>query len=165
MIEGLQINHYQPDQHNLAHDPQGGLIFTDKAGVQHRGVTPVRAFPIDAANEDISLIGKDGHELAWIPRLADLDAASRKLLSDELGRRDFMPVIERLEAVSSYGTPSTWSVITDRGHTQFVLKGEEDIRRLRGRALLITDSHGVTYQVTDLLLLDRISRRLLDRFL
>lgn len=76
-----------------------------------------------------------------------------------------MPVIERIEAVSSFSTPSTWSVVTNRGRTEFILKGEEDIRRLRSRALLITDSHGVTYYVIDQLALDRLSRRLLDRFL
>jgi hypothetical protein len=46
-----------------------------------------------------------------------------------------------------------------------VLKGEEDIRRLRDGGLIITDSHGVTYRVHDIRALDRASRKLLDRFL
>jgi hypothetical protein len=46
-----------------------------------------------------------------------------------------------------------------------VLKGEEDIRRLRGTGLLITDSHGVTYRIEDMRVMDRHTRRLLDRFL
>jgi hypothetical protein len=56
-------------------------------------------------------------------------------------------------------------VQTDRGATQFVLKGEEDIRRLDGGALLITDANGVSYRVRDRLGLDRHSRRLIERFL
>ena len=74
-------------------------------------------------------------------------------------------MIERLISVSTFSTPTTWSVRTDRGMSSFVLKGEEDIRRLRGNGLLITDSHGVTYRVLDMRALDRMSRRLLDRFL
>jgi len=49
--------------------------------------------------------------------------------------------------------------------SSFVLKGEEDIRRLRGNGLLITDNHGLTYRVIDMRALDRQSRKLLDRFL
>jgi hypothetical protein len=46
-----------------------------------------------------------------------------------------------------------------------VLKGEEDIRRLAGAALIITDSHGMRFYVADMTLLDKNSRRILDRFL
>ncbi len=165
MIEGFTEHLYNSATDSVAADPHGGLLFTDQSGVVHRAVVPVRAFPIDAADEGVSLVGSEGHELAWIDRLSEIDEASRKLIAAELSRREFMPVIERLETVSTFGTPSTWSVMTDRGRTRFVLKGEEDIRRLRNRALLITDSHGVTYHVLDLLALDRTSRRLLDRFL
>ena len=42
-----------------------------------------------------------------------------------------MPEIRASSRVSSFATPCTWTVATDRGDTEFVLKGEEDIRRLR----------------------------------
>ncbi len=76
-----------------------------------------------------------------------------------------MPEITRLGAVSSFATPSTWHIETDRGPTQLVLKGEEDIRRLPGGRLLIADQEGVSYLIRDPAALDRSSRRLLDRFL
>ena len=62
-------------------------------------------------------------------------------------------------------TPSTWRVDTDRSATTLVLKGEEDIRRLGGRALLVTDSQGLQFRVADVAALDRHSKRLLGRFL
>ena len=62
-------------------------------------------------------------------------------------------------------TPCTWGVVTDRGATAFVLKGEEDIRRLGRDTLLISDNHGIQYLIRDLSALDRKSRKLLDRFL
>jgi hypothetical protein len=76
-----------------------------------------------------------------------------------------VPEIRRLRHVSSFSTPSTWSVDTDRGATQFVLKGEEDIRRIGRTMLLVADSQGLQFVVRDLLALDRHSKRLLERFL
>ena len=165
MIEEAGARLWQPASHRLSRDAHGRLVFTDEQGVQHVGVTPVQAFPIDAPGEHVSLVDADGHERAFIARLSDIDADIRKLLIDEIAQREFMPVIERLLAVSTFSTPSTWTVRTDRGMSSFVLKGEEDIRRLRGNGLLITDNHGLTYRVTDMRALDRQSRKLLDRFL
>ena len=67
--------------------------------------------------------------------------------------------------MSTFSTPSVWQVDTDRGLTSFVLKGEEDIRRLKDGALWISDSHGIQFVVRDRRALDRRSRRLLERFL
>lgn len=149
----------------LARDAFGRLVLTDAQGVHHEGVTPVRAFPIAAPDEGVSLVDTHGHELAWIARLSALPEAPRQLLQEELALREFTPVIERLEAVSTFGTPSSWAVATDRGQAIFVLKSEDDIRRLADGALLITSSHGVQFAVRDRMALDAASRRLLERFL
>ena len=143
----------------------GRLVFTDAAGVEHVGVTPVRAFPLAAPDEGLSLVGPDGHELAWLDRMEALPAAARALVEEELAAREFLPRVERLLSVSSVATPSTWHVCTDRGETRFVLKAEEDIRRLQGTALLVTSSDGLQFLVPDRFGLDRHSRRLLEKFL
>ncbi|RJP64807.1 MAG: DUF1854 domain-containing protein [Comamonadaceae bacterium] len=143
----------------------GRLVLVDEQGLEHVGVVPVRAFPIGAPDEGLSLLGSDGHELVWVDRLAELPAELRTLLAEELAQREFTPVIQRIRAVSTFSTPSTWQVDTDRGATSFVLRSEDDIRRLEDQALLILASHGVTFAVRDRLALDAHSRRLLDRFL
>ena len=71
----------------------------------------------------------------------------------------------RILSGSSFSTPCTWDVETDRGKTTFVLKGEEDIRRLRAQTLIITDSHGLRFLLRDMSGIDKPSRRILDRFL
>ena len=149
----------------LERHASGRLLLTDASGEQHLGVVPVRAFPIAAPDEGISLAGSEGHELAWLERLDSLPEAMRGLIEEELALRDFVPEITRLKSVSSFGTPSTWTVETDRGETSFVLKGEEDIRRLSRESLLIAAGHGVHFSVKDMGALDRASRRLLERFL
>ena len=143
----------------------GRLLFSGVDGQEHVGVVPVRAFPLAAPDEGISLVSTEGHELLWIDRLQDLPEYVRALLQDELALRDFMPEITRLVSVSSFGTPSVWTVETDRGDTVFTLKAEEDIRRLKNGALLIGSGEGVHYGIADVTSLDRTSRRLLERFL
>ena len=149
----------------LKREASGRLHFVDAHGQTHDGVVPVRAFPLAAPDECVSLVSAEGRELVWIDRLADLPAEARTLLQEELALRDFIPEILQLQSVSSFGTPSMWTVETDRGPTTFVLKGEEDIRRLKGSALLIASSDGVQYAIADMTTLDRSSRRLLERFL
>jgi len=150
---------------SLQRDAFGHLVYTGADGVAHNGVVPVRAFPIDGRLEHIALVGREGHELAWIPRVDALDDASRALIAEELARREFMPVVTRIISVSTLATPSRWAIETDRGPTELVLRSEQDIRRVSGNTLLIADGHGLYFLIRDLTRLDRGSRRLLDRFL
>lgn len=145
--------------------PSGRLVLTDADGQVHEGVTPVRAFPVAAPDEGFALLSAEGRELAWFERFQDVPEQARALIAEALAAREFMPRILRLRRVSSFATPSTWDVETDRGDTTLVLGGEEDIRRLGRGALLIEDVHGIHYLIGDLAALDRQSRKLLDRFL
>lgn len=149
----------------LQRDSFGRLVLTTADGERHEGVTPVRAFPIAAPDEGISLINYEGHEVGWADRIADLPPAIAGLIEEELASREFVPEIERIVSVSSFACPSTWQLATNRGPAQLILKAEEDIRRLSQTRLLIADSHGIQFLVRDLSKLDRQSRKLLDRFL
>jgi hypothetical protein len=149
----------------LERDAFGQLVMIDAAGERHAGIVPVRAFPLTAPDEGLSLVGSDGRERVWVDRLDLLPAAMRELLRGDLAARDFAPTLLKLHRVSSFGVPSTWHVSTDRGETSFVLKAEEDIRRLEGGALLIGSAHGVQFRIADVKALDRGSRKLLERFL
>jgi len=149
----------------LSRNPYGKLLMTAADGQVIEGVAPVRAFPIQSPDEGISLVQGDGKEVAWIEHLNDLPPASRALLIEELEGREFMPEIARVKSVSSFATPCTWFVDTDRGETQFVLKGEEDIRRIGAASLLISDSHGIQFLIRDMFTIDKHTRKILDRFL
>lgn len=148
----------------LSRNAYDKLALTLADGQIRTGVVPVRAFPIQAPERDISLLDADGHEVAWIEELARVPEPAQGLIRAALAEREFMPEIRAIRGVSSFSTPSTWQVRTDRGDTSFVLKGDEDIRRLAGNTLLVTDSHGIQFLIRDMTALDRESRRLLDRF-
>jgi hypothetical protein len=150
---------------SLERDDAGRLVLVDSDGTRVVGVVPVRAFPLSQPDRGISLVSPQGSEAAWVDDVQSLPAATQALLNDELAAREFRPTITSIRAVSTFSTPSTWSVTTTRGDCGFVLKAEEDIRRLEGSRLLITSGDGVCFEVQDRWALDRASKRLLERFL
>jgi hypothetical protein len=150
---------------DLQRDALGRWVWTDAQSVRHEQVVVVRAYPVTAPDQGAGVMDAEGHELAWFDRLSEVPADLQSRLREAMQEREFLPEIQQLQSVSSLVTPSTWTVVTDRGTTRFMLKGEEDIRRLTGRVLLINDADGVQYLIRDLAAMDRHSRKLLDRFL
>lgn len=155
-----------PNSFVLERNPFGKLILTNALGARFEGVVPVRAFPVQSPEDGISMVSLDGQEVAWIDQLKEVGQPAQALIRDELATREFMPVIQQIVSVTSFSTPCTWRVETDRGDTEFVLRGDEDIRRIGANgALLVADSHGIQYLVRDHLALGASSRKILDRFL
>lgn len=151
-------------QFQLTRNSFGRLTMT-VGGETHENVEPVRAFPVQTPSEGIGMVCPDGREVAWIERLTDLAPDVRALVEEELQTHEFMPEVSRIGGVTSFATPCTWYVETDRGATEFVLRGEEDIRRIGRNMLLIADTHGIHFLIRDMAGMDRHSRRILDRFL
>ena len=145
--------------------PSGRWFYVTAEGVRYEHVLAVRSFPVAAPDEGIALVNIDGKELLWIPNLSQVESKARANIQKAITQREFMPQILQLYGVSSFITPSTWDIETDRGRTALLLKGEEDIRRLSGAVLLVTDGHGIQFLIRDLAQMDRTSRKLLDRFL
>jgi hypothetical protein len=150
---------------DLQRDAFGRWVMHMPDGTQHVPVTALRAYPVSAPDEGVALMDAEGHEIFWINDLKQLSEPLQLQVLQALNEREFLPEILQLTHVSSFATPSTWSVRTDRGNTQFMLKGEEDIRRLTCTVLLINDANGVQFMIRDLAAMDKHSRKLLDRFL
>ena len=150
--------------HQLERDALGRLVLIDAAGERHIGIYPVRAFPITAPGDGLSLMNQSGKELCWFADMGAIPEGELALIEEEMAAREFMPVIEKITKVSTFATPSIWDIETDRGPTRIRLKGEEDIRRIAGNTLLIADSNGLQFLIKDSTALDKVSKKLLDRF-
>lgn len=123
--------------------------------IHWKAVSTVPIFSPDAACAAPIPVKRPGTPRQWLPQMAQWR-----------GGAVAVPLIERIRSVSTFATPSTWQVDTDRGATELVLKVEEDIRRLPGaKRLLITSGSGVVFEIRDRHRLDRTSQRLLERFL
>ena len=149
----------------LSRNAFGRLVLSTPEGEVFEGVVPIRAFPIQSPEVGIALVHTDGHEVAWVEALRDVPEPAQSLIREELETREFMPEILSIDSVTSFSTPCTWLVQTDRGETRFVLRGDEDIRRVGPTILLVTDSHGIQFLIRDRLNLSKESCRILDRFL
>ena len=156
----------QPHALQLARNAHGRLTVQLADGTLHEGITPVRAFPLAAPLEGVSLVGQDGKEIYWIEHMDQLDSAQRALLDAEFAVREFVPLIERIESLDAISVPSVWTGITDKGRSLLSLKAEEDIRKLDGgHHLLITSREGMQYRILDVRKLDKASQKFLELFL
>ena len=149
----------------LSHDAFGRLVLQDSAGVQHVGVEVVRCFPLTDHDHWISLCDAHGHELVLVHDLAELPAATREFLRQDLSRREFAPRIVRIKSRFTAADWSEWEVETDRGAARLRIKSEDDIRRLGPHRVLVIDAQGIRYLVEDSQRLDAHSRRILDHYL
>jgi hypothetical protein len=94
----------------LSATPTAAWCSPRNRGEAHVGVVPVRAFPIAAPGEGISLVSPDGHELAGSNASTRLHPNSRTLIEDELAGANSCPRSSASTSVSSFATPSTWQV-------------------------------------------------------
>jgi len=146
----------------LERDQWGQLVYIAGDGQRHASVEPISLFPISSPESWVSIRSADGTELVCVEDLSTLPADVRQLLHEELSRREFVPVIKRIVRVSGNTEPCEWQVETDRGSTRFVLKSEDDVRRLGDHEVLILDAHGTRYHITDLSAMDVKSRRIVE---
>ena len=141
------------------------LVLIDEDGFRFEDVEPIRAFPLSDPKHAISICDERGREVVYVESLDDLDAQTRAVVEEELAKREFVPVIQRILNMPGESEPSTWQVETDRGVTTFEVESEDFIHRRDPHQMSIVDTKGIRYLVPDTRKLDAHSRRVLDRFL
>lgn len=143
-------------------DELGQLMFRDGETV-YEDVNPIRLFPLSKPNQWISLVdNQTGKEILCIDDLTKLPDRQRTVLEAELSKREFVPILKRINWVSGNSEPCEWRVETDRGKTSFIVKHEDDVRRLGEHGVLIIDSFGIRYFIPDRNQLDSYSRRIIE---
>jgi hypothetical protein len=146
----------------LERRPHGRLDFIDAQGRVHTDVDVLRAFPISDPEGPVAIVGENDVELAWIDALAAVEPALRAALEAELSRREFLPLVERIEEVSD-SEPAEWTVETDRGRRRFKVAHADDVLRLPDGGAVITDTFGVRYTIPNLSRLEARSRRFFEK--
>jgi len=148
----------------LERHAHGRLDLIGADGRRHADVDVLRGFPVTAPAGPVAIVAADGGELAWIESLAAETPALRDLLGQELAQREFLPVIERIEAISD-SEPPEWAVFTDRGPHRFKVGHVDDVVHQPDGGASITDTHGVRYRIVNVDALDARSRRLFEQTL
>ncbi len=146
----------------LTRNRWGRLILTDEHGTAYEDVSVVPLFPITEPRKWISIISADGNEIVSIDELEAYSPEIQEHLNNELTYRDFVPRISKVLNVSGTSEPCEWHVQTNHGPTRFVLKSEDDIRRLSVHEVIIIDANGGRYRVDDTRKLDSRSLRYIE---
>ncbi|MHC4198625.1 MAG: DUF1854 domain-containing protein [Planctomycetota bacterium] len=123
-----------------------------------------RAFPATAPHLHVQLREQGGKAVGMLKDLSELDGESRELAEELLRDRYVVPVISEIQGLRHEVGLWAWRVDTDRGEREFGMKSpRDDLRRLAGGRVRITDVHGNTYEIRDLDALDGRSRSLFGR--
>lgn len=152
------------NQLKLVRDDLGRLVLFCKEGVQHVDVLLVCAFPLTFPLEHISILNTNGQEVGWIESLTELSPEVKEIVEEELNKTASVPEINNIVSVSSLTIPNVWHVETNKGMTQFALLKEDDIRNISSVSILINDSHGLSYLISNVDRLNKQSRDILERF-
>lgn len=115
-----------------------------------REVRLARAFPFSDPDHYIGLRDGNDKDIGLILDLRELDAASRRLVEEELGQRYFTPQIRRVLAVEEKSGVVTWDVETDHGPRRIVVRNLRDSTYPLGpNRLMMTDTDGNRYEFHD----------------
>ncbi|MBE6636488.1 MAG: DUF1854 domain-containing protein [Ruminococcaceae bacterium] len=156
---------------------EGGLIslrLTNEKGEieSFERVAIFRAFPITSPEEFLSvrevspIKNEKGDEIGMIRHLSDFDEATQKLFLEELDRRYFTPIIQKITAVKEKFGYSYWDCETSAGHIVFVLNNPfSNIRAMLDGSVYINDIDGNCFTVPDPSILDPASYKKIEIYL
>ena len=131
-------------------------------GTVFEPLEPRRLFPVNRADEYITLLDSENKEVGIIRAITDLDKDSRQVIRDSLNDFYLVPHITRIISISEkYGTLH-WCVDTDRGIKEFDIRNRNtDIRVYDDGRVRVRDSDDNRYIVEDFRNLDAHSKKLL----
>jgi hypothetical protein len=121
-------------------------------------VAVARAFPLSDPNHYIGFLDGAGKDIGLVYDPDPLDPDSRRIVDEELEKRYFVPVVERvLYCKEEFGTVY-WTVETDRGEKEIVVRNLRDnLQELGASRVIITDVDGNRFEFPDTNKLDNKS--------
>lgn len=127
-------------------------------------VSVARAFPLSNPDHYIGFLDGAGKDIGLLHEPDQLDHESHRVLVEELEKRYFVPMVERvLNVREEFGT-IYWIVLTDRGEKEFVVRNIRDnLQELSATRIILTDVDGNRFEFPDISKLDGKSQSLLMR--
>lgn len=169
MTDNIQVHILDPETAQFSKGPGGVLQLEIKGKKFYPRVWIYRSYPLsnelaflsvrDASREDLPEIG-------LIRDIKQFSDAMRNLITLELERRYFVPVITEVIFIKEARDYLYWKVITDKGKRQFtVCNPYENIRSFEDNKLFITDIHNCKYEIQDFRSLKNKMKDILARYI
>ncbi len=151
-------------------DPQGlevertveGLTLRSPQLGELHGVAVKACFPVTRADRCLYFTGAKGDAIGLLAETRSLSSESREALEEEAAKQQFLPVITKINAVSSDFAVPIWDVLTDHGPRRLQLRSHHDVHHMTGPRIYLRDAEGNGYVIPDYTKLDPASRDLLE---
>jgi hypothetical protein len=153
---------YVTKEDNILHDENNLVHLHCADGEVYESLEPRRLFPINRPNEYITLLDKEGKEIAVIRSIEQINEDSRRVIHDSLEDYYLVPEITRIvNTIEKYGRLH-WIVETDRGRKEFDIRNRNsDIRISPNGRVRVRDADDNRYTIHNWRDLDKHSRSLL----
>jgi len=153
-----------PRRIRMSREPNGSVSVAISGDRVYGAVGVLRAAPLSDPDHFVSIVDADGQEIAMIKEPYELDADTRRILEEELGRRYPSVPIRRIR--SARNNAGVWhvDVDTDGGRRELRLPDlGESVRCVGGSRYVLQDSSGTRFEIWDARALDKRSMRQLDK--
>ena len=132
---------------------------TMKDGTLYEQLEPRRLFPVSRVDEYITLLDREGKEIAIIRSVKDLDKESFDVVEYSLNDYYLVPHITKIISITEKYGKLHWAVETDRGFKTFDIKNRNhDVKVYSDGRVRVRDSDDNRYVIADYNLLDKHSK-------
>ena len=150
-----------PERVRISRDDFGDLRL-DMGDRTFEKIKPVRTHPLTQPERFIAFLDACGQDIGIVEAAAALDPDSRRVLAEELKLCYFSARVRRIHSEEARYGVTTWDLETDRGRRTAYIRDRGDIRPLPGGRVILTDTHGVRFDIPEINALDQKSFRLLE---
>ncbi|MBM4183717.1 MAG: DUF1854 domain-containing protein [Gemmatimonadetes bacterium] len=145
---------------------RGGRLFVRRPGTDEEVAVTVRYLRPLTSPTEIVFLDEKNREVATLRSVEALTPEQRSLVEPALRERYHLLTITRVHEVDVRFGTRYWRVDTDRGPRWFTLREPgKNVSWITEQRLVLRDSAGNRYQVTDLVALDERSRTWVTRSL
>jgi hypothetical protein len=118
-------------------------------------VSVARAFPLSDPDHYLGFLDGDEKDIGLLHDPSLLDPESRQIVEEELEKRYFVPVVERVLSIKEEFGTIYWTVETDRGQKEIIVRNLRDnLQELSSSRVIITDVDGNRFEFADISKLD-----------
>ena len=165
-IQVTHPEHVDPETIRLFRNPPWVVRLTIGEDRSYLKVRAVCAAPLSQPDRYICLLDEKNEVICTIEDPVVLDATSQRIIKEELNQRYMTAIIKRIDSLRSEFGVSYWEVQTDRGNREFVVRNvSENAQWITDRRLLLVDVDGNRFEISNLEVLDKKSRGLIEMVL
>ncbi len=165
-MEDFTPRYLVPAELRLTRSPVGAPRLEIQEQVCYPRIIVRRLTPLSGPECYISLAADEDTEIGIIVNPTQLDSQSFTILQEELDKRYFTPVIQKIYRVKEQFGIHVWEVKTERGRVTFSVRGlNQNVKQVPPARLFVTDVRGNRYDIPDYRKLDMQSYQKIQRHL